>query len=70
MSTQAPSFLTGSSSFWQVRRTTIIAWMALFFGQISSSTAELAAFKRLKNLMYNIVTTLALSCLIGSSLFL
>ena len=48
MNTLAPSFLIGSSSFLQVRRTTIKARMNSKFGQIGSWTAELAAFERLE----------------------
>ena len=38
-----------SSSFLQVKRTTIKAWMNLNFGGIPLSTAELAALERLKS---------------------
>ena len=48
MTTPFPSFLDGSSSFLQVMRTTIKAWMSLSFGQIPSLTTELAALERLK----------------------
>ena len=44
-----PSFLDGSSSFLQVTRLTIKAWMSLYFGKILSLTSELAALERLKN---------------------
>ena len=40
--------LIESSSFLQVTRTTIKAWMSLNFGGISPLTAELAALERLK----------------------
>ena len=40
VSTLVPSFLIGSSSFLQVTRTTIKAWMNLNFGGISPLTAE------------------------------
>ena len=53
-----PSFLIGSSSFLQVTRTTIKAWMSLNFGGISPLTAELAALERLKK-TYKLVSTLA-----------
>ena len=43
-----PSFLIGSSSFLQVTRTNIKAWMSLNFGGISTLTAEFAALERLK----------------------
>ena len=48
VTTQSLSFLIGSSSFLQVRRTTIKAWMSSNFGQIQPRTAELAALERLK----------------------
>ena len=53
-----PLFLIGSSSFLQVTRTTIKAWMSLYFGGISPLTAELAALERLKK-TYKLVSTLA-----------
>ena len=43
MNTLAPSFLTGSSSYLQVTRTSIISRTSLKFGQIGPRTAELAA---------------------------
>ena len=43
MTTIVPSFLDGSSSFLQITRPTIKAWMVLNFGKIPSPTAELAA---------------------------
>ena len=64
-----PSFLIGSSSFLQVTRTTIKAWMNLNFDGISRLTAELAALERLKK-TYKLVSTLAPSFLFGSSSFL
>ena len=63
MSTLAPSFLIGSSSFSQVTMITIKAWKN--FGQIP----PLTALERMRKLMYN-VSTLAPSFLIGSSSFL
>ena len=48
MSTLAPSFLIGSSSFLQVTRTTIKAWMSLNLGRIPPLTSELVALERLK----------------------
>ena len=48
VSTLAPSFLIGSSSFLQVTRTTIKAWMSSNFGRIPPQTSELAALERLK----------------------
>ena len=64
-----PSFLIGSSSFLQVTRTIIKAWMSLNFGGISPLTAELAALERLKK-TYKLVSTLGPSFLFGSSSFL
>ena len=49
MTTLAPSFLIGSSSFLQVTRITIKARMRLNSGHISLQTMELAALERLKN---------------------
>ena len=43
-----PPFI-GSSSFLQVTRTTIKAWMSSNFGWIQSLTAELAALECLTN---------------------
>ena len=57
--TLMPSFLNGPSSFLQVTRTTIKAWMRLIFCQIPSSATELAAFESLKKRMYNVVSTLS-----------
>ena len=56
--TLVPSYLIGSSTFLQVTRTTIKAWMRLNFGGISPLTAELAALERLKK-TYKLVSTLA-----------
>ena len=49
MTTLVPSFLDGSSSFLQITRTTINAWMGLNLGKIPSLTSELAALERQKN---------------------
>ena len=70
MTTLVLSILNGSSSFLHTIRTTIKAWMSLNFGKIPLLTSELAALERQKNLMNNVVTTLAPSFLIGSSSFL
>ena len=43
MSTLAPSFLIGSSSYLQVTRTSITSRTSSKFGQIGPRTAELAA---------------------------
>ena len=48
VNTLAPSFLIGSSLFFQVRRTTIISRTSSNFSQIRPMTAELAALERLK----------------------
>ena len=49
MTTLVPSFLVGSSSFFQVTRPTIKARMSLNFGKIPLLTSELAALERPKN---------------------
>ena len=48
VSTLAPSFLIGSSSYLQVTRTSITSWTSSKFGQIGPRTAELAALERLE----------------------
>ena len=73
VSTLAPLFLIGSSSYLQVSRTSTISRTSLNFSQIRPRTAELAALERLKKfpLTYNgehLVSTF--SFLIGSSSFL
>ena len=73
--TLAPLFLIGSSSFLQVRRTTIKSRPSSKFEQIAPWTAELAALGRLEKSPYtyngrNLANTLAPSFLIGSSSFL
>ena len=50
MTTLAPLFMIGSSSFLQVTMSTIKAKMGLKFGQIRPWTMELAALERLKSL--------------------
>ena len=74
VTTLAPSFLIGSSSYLQVTRTSITSQTSSKFGQIGPRTAELAALERLEKSPYtyngrNLVTTLAPSFLIGSSSF-
>ena len=49
MTTLVPSFSNGSSSFLQVTRSAIKAWMVLNFGKIPSPFMELAALERVKN---------------------
>ena len=48
MATLAHSFLIGYSSFLQVTRVCITAWMSFNFGQIRRLTTGLAALDRLK----------------------
>ena len=48
MTTLAPSSLYGSSSFLQLTRTAIEAWMNSNFGHMPSPTTELAVLERLK----------------------
>ena len=59
VSNLAPLFLIGSSSFLQVTRTTIKAWMSSNFGRIPLLTSEIAALEGLKKTTYNLVITLA-----------
>ena len=49
MTTLVPSFLDGSSSFLQITRPIINAWIGLNVGKISSLTLELAALERQKS---------------------
>ena len=49
MNTLAPSFLIGSSSFLQVTRTCMKAWLSSNFGQIPPPTSKLSALACLKN---------------------
>ena len=44
----APLFLIGSSSYLQVRKTSITSQTSLKFGKIGQRTAELAALERLE----------------------
>ena len=50
MTTLVLSILNGSSSFLQIRTTTIKAWMSLNFVKIPSPIIELAPQEHLKNL--------------------
>ena len=68
VTTLAPSFLIGSSSYLQVTRTSITSRTSSKFGQIGPRTAELAALETYNG--RNVVNTLAPSFLIGSSSFL
>ena len=49
VSTLAPSFLIGSSSFLQVSRTAIKSRMSSKYGPFRPQTVELAALERLEN---------------------
>ena len=75
VTTLAPSFLIGSSSFLLATSKPIISRMGLIFSRIRPGTYELPALERLEKspLTYNgrnVVTTLVLSILNGSSSFL
>ena len=75
VTTLAPSFLIGSSSFLQATRKNIIPQMGLKFSRIRSGTYELPTLERLEKSPWtyngrNVVTTLVLSILNGSSSFL
>ena len=48
VTTVAPSFLIGSSSYFQVMRASITSQTSLKFGQIGPRTAELAALEPLE----------------------
>ena len=48
VSTLAPSFLIGSSSYLQITRTSITSWTSSKFGQIGPRTVELSALERLE----------------------
>ena len=50
VNTLAPSFLIESSTFMQVRRTTIVSQMSSKFSTIRPDIAELAALERLKKI--------------------
>ena len=67
VTTLLPSFLIGSFSFLQVRRSTIKAWIGSKFGQIKHWTVRLAALECLKKTKTyngrNVVITLVLSIL-------
>ena len=49
VTTLVPSFSNGSSSFLQVTRSAMKAWMGSNFGKIPSLTSEVAALERVKN---------------------
>ena len=48
VTTLVPTFSNGSSSFLQVTRSAMKAWMGLNFGKIPSPTSEVAALERVK----------------------
>ena len=75
MTALASIFLIGSSLFFHLTRTLIKDWMILKFCRIRPRTYELAALEHLEKSPWtnngrNVVTTLVLSILNGSSLFL
>ena len=70
MTTLVPSCFIGISSFLQETKTCIKSWMISNFHPIPPLIAELAVLIVSENLMYNLVSTLASSFLIGSSSFL
>ena len=49
MTTLVSSFSKGFSSFLQIKRSAIKAWMGLNFDKIPSQTSELGALESLKN---------------------
>ena len=49
VTTLVPTFSNGSSSFLQVKRSAMKAWVGLNFGKIPLLTSELAALERVKN---------------------
>ena len=51
VNTLAPLFLIGSSSYWQVMRTSITSRTRSKLGQIGPRTAELAALERLEKFL-------------------
>ena len=73
VSTLAPSFLIGSSSYLQVKRKNIISQISFNFGQVLPRNAELAALWCFLNSPKDlqggnfVLNTLAPSFLIGSS---
>ena len=75
VTTLAPSFLIGSSSFLQATSKPIISRMGLKFSRIRLVTYELPALERFEKSPWtyngrNVMTTLVLSILNGSSSFL
>ena len=75
MTALVSTLLIGSSLFFHLTRTLIKDWMSLKFCRIGPRTYELAALEHLEkspqtNNGRNVATTLVLSILNGSSLFL
>ena len=75
VTTLAPSLLIGSSSFLQATSKLIISRMGSKFSRIPPGTYELPTLERLEKSQWtyngrNVVTTLVLSILYGSSSFL
>ena len=75
VTTLAPSFLIGSSSFLQAARKPLISRMGLKFSRVRPGTYELPALEHLGKSLYtyngrNVVNSLVLSILNGSSSFL
>ena len=63
MNTLAPSFLNQSSSFLQVTRTSIKAWIKFKFRPDTASNSRVICPCASEKLMYNVVNTLAPSFL-------
>ena len=53
VTTLAPSFLIGSSSFLQATSKPIISWMGSKFSRIRPGTYELPALERLEKFLYS-----------------
>ena len=61
MSSLAPSFLIGSSSYLQVTKISITSGTSSKFGQIGPRTAELAALERMKKNSHRLIMGKTLS---------
>ena len=66
----APSFLNQSSSFLQVTRTCMKAWMSSKFRPDTDTNTRVICPCASEKLLFNVVSTLAPSFLIGSSSYL
>ena len=64
MATLATSFLIEFSSFLQVTRTCIKAWLSSTFGQIPPLSLEITALEHLKKSVYDVVAIRAPSLLL------